>query len=116
MSAYFTSTSVSTDHVTSEIYDSRATRHMTPYKEALVNYAVITPKPINAANQHTFYTIGQGDFPICVPNGKGFTSITLWDILHTPDIALTLVSIGLIDKARYTVTFKDGMCNIHNSA
>src|SRR5882724_661639 len=99
---------------TSELYDSGATRHMTPYRTALTNYTAILPMPINAANQHTFCTIGQGDLPIHVPNGNGFTKITLRDVLHTPDIALTLVSVSLIDQAGYTVTFKGGTCTIHD--
>ena len=112
MSAHVASTSTHTNHVTSELYDSGATRHMTPYKEALANYSVIMPKPINAANQHTFHAIGQGDLPICVPNGKAFTNITLRDVLHTPEIVFTLVSVGLIDEAGYTVTFKGSTCTI----
>jgi len=66
-------------HVTLELYDSRATRHMTPYKEALMNYTLIMPKPINVANQHTFHTIAQGNLPIHVPNGKAYMNITLHD-------------------------------------
>jgi len=80
-----------------ELYDSGATRHMTPYKEVLINY------------------IGQGDLPICVPNGKAFMIIILHNVLHTPDIVFTLMSVGLIDKARYMVTFKGGTCVICDS-
>ena len=86
---------------------------MTPYWMALTNYTAILPMPISAANQHTFHAIGQGDLPIHMPNGNGFTKITLKDVLHTPDIALMLVSIGLINQASYTVTFKGGTCMIH---
>jgi len=81
--------------------------HLThdPLQAAMVNYITIMPKPINTVNQHTFHAIGWGNLPICMPNGKGFT---LQDVLHTSDIAPTLVSVGLIDEAGYTVTFKDG--------
>ena len=102
-------------HVTLELYDSRATRHMTPYKEALMNYTLIMPKPINVANQHTFHTIAQGNLPIHVPNGKVYTNITLHDVLHTPDIVFTLVSMVLIDEAGCTVTFKGGTCITHDA-
>jgi len=40
MLAHVASTSAHANHVTSELYDSR---HMTPYKEALINYTVIVP-------------------------------------------------------------------------
>jgi len=101
--------------LTSELYDSEATRHMTPYWQALVNYAAITPKPINVANQLTFHTIRCGDLPIHVPNGPNFSNITLRDVLYTPDITQTLVSVGLIDNAGYTVTFMGGTCIIHDA-
>src|SRR5882724_3748954 len=57
-----------------------------------------------------------GDLPICVPNGQGSTHITLKDVLHTPDISLTLVSIRLINQARYAVSFTSGTCIIHDVA
>jgi len=101
--------------LTSELYDSGATRHMTPYHQSLVNYATITPKPINAANQLTFCAIGCSDLPIRVPNGPSFSNITLRNVLYTPDIAQTLVSVGLIDDAGYTMTFTGGTCTIHNT-
>jgi len=105
-----------TGAVTSELYDSGAIQNMTPYKDALVNYEVIVPKPINAANQQTFQAIGWGDLSICVPNGQGSTHITLKDVLHTLDIALMLVSIRLIDQARYTVSFTGRTCIICDMA
>src|SRR5882724_6107519 len=74
------------------------------------------PKPINAANQCTFHAIWRGDLPIRVPNGQSFSNITLLDVLCTPDFAQTLVSIGLIDDAGYTVTFANGTCTIRDTA
>ena len=111
--AYVATSPVLTNDTTSEPYDSG---HMMPYKKALVNYTVIMPKPINAANQCTSHGIGQGGLPICIPNGLSFSNITLWDILYTPDIVQTLVSISLIDDARYTMTFANGTCTICNTA
>jgi len=102
--------------LSSELYDSGATRHMTPYRQSLVNYATITPKPINAANQLTFRAIGRGDLPIRVFNGPSFSNITLRNVLYTPDIAQTLVSVGLIDDAGYTVTFTGVTCIIGDAA
>src|SRR5882724_2802453 len=97
MSANATPLMTLTGAVTSELYNSGATQHMTPHKDAQVNYEVIAPKPINAANQQTFRAIRWGDLPICIPNGPGSTHITL-----------TLVSIGLIDEAGYTMSFTSG--------
>jgi len=116
MLAHVASTSAHANHVTSELYDSGATRHMTPYKEALANYTIITPKPIDVVNKHTFHAIRQGDLPICVPNSKAYMNITLHDGLHTLEIVFTLMSMGLIDEAVYMVTFKGGTCIICDTA
>ena len=78
---------------------------MTPHKDHLTNYVSIVSKPINSANQLTFRAIGRGDLTIHVPNNGQTSNIMLQDVLYAPDIGVTLVSIGLIDKAGYSVTF-----------
>jgi len=113
--AYIVTHPTSETGLTSELYDSGATRHMTPYQQALVNCAAISPKPINAANQLMFCAIRSGNLPIHVPNGPNFSNIMLRDVLYTPDITQTLVSIGLIDNARYTMTFTGGTCIIRDA-
>jgi len=113
---YVTTTLALTNDTTSELYDSGATWHMTPYKKALVNYTGIMPKLINMANQHTFHAIGCGNLPICIPNSLSFSNITLWNILYTPDISQTLMSVSLFDDARYTMTFANGTCTICDMA
>ena len=35
-------------------------------------------------------------------------------MLHTPDVALTLISVGCISDTGYSILFKDGMCTIHD--
>jgi len=114
--AYIATTLTSTNDTISELYDSGATQHMTPYKEALVNYTAIMPKPINVENQCTFCAIRHGDLPIHIPNSPSFSNITLRDVLYTPDITQTLMSISLIDDAGYTVTFANGTCTICKTA
>ena len=89
---------------------------MTPHKGALLNYVPIAPKPISVANHLTFHAFGHSDLPIHLPNGNKYTNVMHQDVLYTLDIALTLVSIGLIDKASYTMTFKGSMCTIHDTA
>jgi len=93
---------------TPELYDSGATCHMTPLRNSLTNYRAIAPKSISVANQLTFSAIGCRDLLIHVPNGHSDSKILLRDVLHMPDIAQTLISVGLISNAGYSVTFKDG--------
>ena len=95
-----------------ELYDSGATRHMTPYRHLLSNYTPIAPKPINAANKHVFQAVGCGDLKIGIPNDDGKTVITLRNVLYAPDIGMTLISIGLAARAGYTATFGHGSCTI----
>jgi hypothetical protein len=85
-----------------EVYDSGASCHMSPYKEAFTNLRPITPESILTGNNQTFEAVGMGNLPVKVPNGDGFTSITLSDVLYTPSITFTLISLRQIDKAGYT--------------
>jgi hypothetical protein len=102
----------STPSRTCELYDSGATRHMTPSRDRLKSYRTIPPRAIAAADKRTFYAVGTGDLEIEVPNGTSRTPIILKDVLHAPDMGLTIVSISRITKAGYSVTFKDNTCQI----
>ncbi len=53
-----------------DLYDSGASRHMTPYRHCLFNYTPITPKSITAADKGKFEAIGKGDMHVYLP-GKG---------------------------------------------
>ena len=87
---------------------------MTPHKDLLSNYVSITPNPINATNQLTFQAVGHGDLTIHIPNEGHTSNIMLQDVLYARNIGITLVSIGLIDEAGYSMTFQWGMCTICN--
>jgi len=83
--AHIVSTSAHVNHVISELYDSGDTRHMTPYK-VLINYTVIMPKPINAANQHTFCVkIWTCSLSIC---SSQFYSFLFFFYLHSSQFLL----------------------------
>ena len=77
-----------------KLYDSGASRHMSPYRDHFENYIPIIPKSITAADKHYFQAIGKGDLQVKIPNGTHMTTILLKDVLHCPAIGLTLVSIG----------------------
>ena len=98
----------------SELYDSGASRHMSPFQHRFTNLCSIPPRPIIAANNHTFYATGMGDLKINVPNGSSSTCITLKDAFHAPDMTLTVVSVHKIARAGYTVSFEDKECIIKN--
>jgi hypothetical protein len=95
-----------------ELFDSGASRHMSPFRERFVTYRDIPARPITAANNRAFYAVGMGDLEIDVPNGASSTKVLLRDALYAPDLGLTVVSIGRIVKAGCTVEFEGGTCKI----
>ena len=95
-----------------ELYDSGASRHMSPFREQFVTYQKIDARPITAANNRVFHAIGMGDLEIDVPNGATSSRVLLKDALHAPDLCLTVVSIGRIIKAGYAVQFAGDSCDI----
>ena len=92
-----------------ELYDSGATRHISPYKIDFIDYAPLSPPVLlNTANQQRFQAIGLGSLPIQVPNGDGNSELTLRGVLHAPSVAYTLVSLGALDDEGYHMTIGDG--------
>ena len=88
-----------------EIFDSGASRHMSPFRTSFVTYRSIKARPITAANKNVFNAIGIGDLIIKVPNGAMTSKILLRDAYHAPDLALMIVSVGRILDAGYSVDF-----------
>ena len=99
-----------------KLYDSGASRHMSPFIYRFTNYCSIPLRPITAANKCVFYAIGTGGLQIDVPNRQGTTPITLHDTLHTPDMALTIILIGRIVNSGCSVSFKKKSCKIKNKS
>jgi transposase InsO family protein len=98
--------------VETELYDSGASRHMSPYRHKFISYIDIEPKTITAADSGTFQAIGRGDMHIEVPNGKTTTRILLRDVLYAPKMGLTLVSISRIAAAGFTTIFRQDSAKI----
>ena len=96
-----------------ELYNSGALRHMSPYRDHFENYMPIAPKLITADKRY-FQAIGKKDLQIKIPNGLGTTTILLKDVFHCPDMGLTLVSIGKITVPGYKVIFRGPTCRIYN--
>jgi hypothetical protein len=98
-----------------ELYDLGALHHISLFWHRFVTYQSITPWPISVADNRVFYAIRTGTLQIKVPNGPSApTPILLREALHAPNISTTVVSIGCIVKARYTILFDGGTCKIQN--
>ena len=90
-----------------ELYDSGASRHISPFQHRFSNLRSIPPRPIIVANNHVFYATGMGDLRVDVPNGSLSTHITLKDALYTPDmtsiaklLVLATLSVSRAKNAR----------------
>jgi Pol polyprotein, beta-barrel domain len=99
-----------TTHI--EVYDSGCTRHITPYRQAVMNFKEISPKSFQAANRQSFSAVGKGEMVIHIPNGTTTSQIKLTEVLYSPEVGYTLVSIGRLDEAGFVVTFANGKCVI----
>jgi hypothetical protein len=64
---------VRTSTVEVELYDSGASRHMSPSRDEFSSYRLIEPRPIGTADKCVFYAIGVGNLEIDMPNGGSST-------------------------------------------
>ncbi|THH06822.1 hypothetical protein EW146_g9493 [Bondarzewia mesenterica] len=95
-----------------ELYDSRSTRHISPYRDHFEKYRDIPLKPFKAANKQMFNALSMGDIVVDVPNGLDPSKLRLTEVLYSPEVGYTLVSIGWLDELGYSTTFANGQCTI----
>ena len=93
-----------------ELYNSGCTNHISPYRTHFEKFQTITPHHFRAANKQTFSTTGKGELVIDIPNGNGETQFRLHDVLYSAEVGYTLVSVGRLDEAGFTVRFGGGKC------
>lgn len=99
-------------HVTVDIYDSGATSHMTSLFHRLENYREIPIRSIRAANSEAFQAVGMGDLRVLAPNGRNFTRYLLKNVLYTPAMSATLISLGRLDDKGLCLTMFRGKLRI----
>jgi hypothetical protein len=78
---------------TIELYNLGMSHHISPSHNHFMTYQSIPPIPIRGANRSRFYAVGTGNLRIEVPDGKSSTPIILQDVLHVPNVTLTVISI-----------------------
>ncbi|OJT06880.1 Retrovirus-related Pol polyprotein from transposon TNT 1-94, partial [Trametes pubescens] len=97
-----------------EVYDSGATRHISPYRDTFISFTELDPPlPINTADGHSFSAVGEGSVHVEVPNGDSQTAVTLQRVLYAPEIAFALVSIPRADEAGFSAVFEKGECRLY---
>jgi hypothetical protein len=101
---------------TGSIIDSGASRHFSPERSKFLNYEeFVNSEPIRAADGRTFSALGKGDLKIQLPNGNQKpTPITLKNVLYSPHMAFTLISVSCIDRAGFSLFIKERNCTIRS--
>jgi hypothetical protein len=64
-------------------------------------------------NQQCFQATGVGSLTILIPNGSTDTELVLCNVLHTPLVAYTLISLGVLDVEGYHMTIGGGHLDIN---
>ena len=92
-----------------ELYDSGCTKHISPYRDDLIDFMEIPPKSFRAANKQSFSAMG---LIVDLPNHIVSSKLELSEVQYSSQVAYTLVSVGMLDEIGYTVTFGGGKCVI----
>ena len=79
--AHISAGHVNTPHA--EIYDSRCSKHLTPYHDALKSSIKIPPKSFQAANKQSLSAVGMGKMTIDIPNRADVSKLRLTEVLYT---------------------------------
>jgi len=93
-----------------EVYNSGCTSHISPYRENFENFVEIPPKPFRAANKQDFQAIGKGEMVIDMPNGTDISQLCLTEVLYSPKVGYTLMSVGRLNDSGFSATFGGGKC------
>ena len=97
-----------------ELYDSGCTNHISPYKSDFNDFQTIETRHFRAANKQTFSTIGKGELVVDIPNDNGSTQLRLQEVLYSPEVSYTLISIGRLNEDGFSIMFGGGKCIIHD--
>jgi hypothetical protein len=85
-----------------ELYNSSATRHLSPYHKDFTTYQALKPLLyLNAANKQQFPAMGTGSMVIHTPLRAASLEITLENILYAPAVGYALVSLSALNSLGY---------------
>jgi hypothetical protein len=101
--------------IQTELYNSGASQHMSLHRKHFENYVSIVSKLITTTDKCYFQAIEKGNLLIKLLNGPAMTTILLKNVLHCPNMGLTLVSISKITATSYKVIFQGPTCKFFDS-
>jgi hypothetical protein len=102
--------SLTSPHI--ELYNSGCTHHISPYHDDFMSLVDIPPKTFHAANKQHFSAVGIGELTIDIPNGVDASKLSLTEVLYSPEVGYTLISVGKLNELRYSIMFANGKCTI----
>ena len=73
----------------------------------------ISPRSLCAANKSNIKAEGMGEMTIDIPNSVDILQLKLTEVLYSPEVGYTLVSVGCLDEKGFEVTFSGSKCTIH---
>lgn len=91
--------------------DSGASQHMTPYQELLTNIQPVNNHSIATADNSSVRVSGKGESNLLFNENQ----IQVSEILHVPNLAVSLLSVYKIASNGNTVIFNADGCRILNS-
>lgn len=98
-----------------ELYDSGATRHLSPYRDDSTTYhALEPPLLLKAENGQRFPTVGTGTIVVSTANGSSQSDLTLEGVLYAPSVGYTLTSLGTLDTIGYSIKIGSGHLEIQS--
>jgi len=68
-----------------EVFDSGATTHITPYRNNFSTFQSIVPKVLQATNKQGFSAVGRGELVLDLPNGTTLSKFHLSEVLYCPE-------------------------------
>ena len=93
------------------IIDSGATKHLTPYKEQLLNYRSVAPNTgVVFVYGQQAAALGEGDLVLQVKTGNSVTGVRLRNVLHVPEATVSLFSTRQAIATGAEVNFSGNKC------
>jgi hypothetical protein len=85
---------------------------ISPYYEQFVNFQECLRQIISTANKQEIEVTRMGDLMIEAPRPRGVSKVRLTNILYTPLIGYTLISLSQVDHTGYSTIIMEGILNL----
>ncbi len=94
------------------LLDSGSTHHIIRDKSLFSNYDTAGATSVGTANCGVLLALGSGDVALRLPLGDHFVTLRLKACLHTPDVPINLLSVGVLQSRRIAVRFEAGTSSV----